>query len=47
MGHFAIGASTVRSARLMLGQNQTLHRLGTGRFEELAAAVIIDPAMLI
>ena len=46
-GHFATGASTVRSARLMLAQNQTLRQLGAGRFDDLVAAMVVDPAMLV
>jgi uncharacterized protein (DUF1800 family) len=31
----------------MLRQNQTLRQLGAGRFDDLAAAMVIDPAMLV
>ncbi|HEV2783093.1 MAG TPA: DUF1800 domain-containing protein [Actinophytocola sp.] len=46
-GHFATSAQKVRSARLMLAQNQTLRRLGLGDFAVLAKAMAVDPAMLI
>lgn len=45
-GHFATGR-TVRSAPLMLAQNQTQRRLGAGGFGVLAAAMAVDPAMLV
>jgi uncharacterized protein (DUF1800 family) len=46
-GHFATSFRKVRVASLMLGQNQTLRRLGLGDFQPLAQAMIIDPAMLV
>ncbi|MET0135860.1 MAG: DUF1800 domain-containing protein [Kibdelosporangium sp.] len=46
-GHFATSAQKVRSARLMLTQNQTLRRHGLGDFAVLANAMVVDPAMLI
>jgi uncharacterized protein (DUF1800 family) len=46
-GHFATGASSVRSARLMLAQNQTLRMLCLRSFDALVAAMVVDPAMLI
>jgi uncharacterized protein (DUF1800 family) len=44
--HFATAASKVRSAALMLGQNQTFRQQGRGNFRALALAMLIDPAML-
>lgn len=46
-GHFATGARAVRSAQLMLGQNETMRRLATGDFRDLATAMAVDPAMVI
>jgi uncharacterized protein (DUF1800 family) len=46
-GHFATSAQKVRSARLMLTQNQTLRQHGLGDFAVLANAMVVDPAMLI
>jgi uncharacterized protein (DUF1800 family) len=46
-GHWATSVQKVRSAPLMLRQNQTLRTLGTGDFRELARAMVRDPAMLI
>jgi uncharacterized protein (DUF1800 family) len=46
-GHFATSAQKVRSPALMLAQNETLRRLGTGDFALLAKAMVVDPAMLI
>ncbi|WP_344809520.1 DUF1800 domain-containing protein [Microlunatus ginsengisoli] len=46
-GHFATSVQKVRSASLMLGQNETMRRLGAGDFGTLAHAMIVDPAMLI
>jgi uncharacterized protein (DUF1800 family) len=46
-GHFATSVQKVRSARLMLKQNQTLRQLGGGDFTALAGAMIADPAMLV
>ena len=46
-GHFATSVDKVRSARLMLAQNQAFRRLGGGDFRELARAMVVDPAMLI
>jgi uncharacterized protein (DUF1800 family) len=45
-GHFATSLRKARVASLMLGQNQTLRRLGLGDFQPLAQTMIIDPAML-
>lgn len=44
--HFATAATKVRSAALMLGQNQTLRSEGRGNFRMLALAMLTDPAML-
>jgi uncharacterized protein (DUF1800 family) len=44
--HFATSATKVRSAALMLGQNQTLRQQGRGSFRTLALAMLTDPAML-
>ncbi|WP_130344501.1 DUF1800 domain-containing protein [Herbihabitans rhizosphaerae] len=46
-GHFATSAQKVNSARLMLAQNETMRRLGTGDFRALCEALIVDPAMII
>jgi uncharacterized protein (DUF1800 family) len=46
-GHFATSSRKVKAASLMLGQNQTLRRLGLDTFPALARAMIIDPAMLV
>jgi uncharacterized protein (DUF1800 family) len=46
-GHFATGAGTVRSARLMLAQNQTLRAGALGGFGALAQAMVVDPALLV
>jgi len=46
-GHFATSVQKVRLAELMYGQNQSFRRLGTGDFEALAQALVIDPAMLL
>lgn len=44
--HFATAASKVRSAALMLEQNQTLRQHGRGNFRTLALSMLTDPAML-
>jgi hypothetical protein len=46
-GHFATSQTKVRFNHLMLGQNETFRRLGTGPFRELCAAMARDPAMLV
>lgn len=46
-GHFATAIGKVRSAPMMLAQNETFRRLGAGDFRELARALIVDPAMLV
>jgi uncharacterized protein (DUF1800 family) len=46
-GHFATSNQKVRSARLMLAQNETFRRLGRGDFGALAHAMIVDPALLV
>jgi uncharacterized protein (DUF1800 family) len=46
-GHFATSAQKVRSARLMLLQNQTLRQHALGDFSLLAKAMVVDPAMLV
>lgn len=46
-GVFATSVHKVRSAALMLAQNQTLRRLGGGELRPLVAAMAVDPAMLI
>lgn len=45
--HFATSASKVRSASMLLGQNETLRTLGRGSFLDLAEAMVKDPAMLV
>ncbi|MCU1345170.1 MAG: hypothetical protein JWL70_1436 [Acidimicrobiia bacterium] len=46
-GHFATGATKVRSPALMYQQNRTFRQLGLGSFSALALAVAKDPAMMI
>ena len=46
-GHFATSAQKVKVAQLMLAQNASLRAAATGRFPDLAQAMIVDPAMLI
>ncbi|MEO8830138.1 DUF1800 domain-containing protein [Lapillicoccus sp.] len=44
--HFATSATKVKSAPMLLAQNQSLRSLGRGSFSDLAQAMIVDPAML-
>ncbi len=44
--HFATSATKVFSPGMMLRQNETLRRFGSGKFGDLLAAVAKDPAML-
>jgi uncharacterized protein (DUF1800 family) len=44
--HFATAASKVRVANRLLGQNQTLRRMGRGDFRSLALAMLTDAATL-
>ena len=44
--HFATSATKVKSATMLLRQNQQLRTLGRGSFGDLAGAMIVDPAML-
>jgi uncharacterized protein (DUF1800 family) len=46
-GHFATSVQKVRSAALMLQQNQTQRALGGGDFRALMRAMLTDPAMMI
>ena len=46
-GHWATSLQKVRSPALMLGQNETLRRLGRGDFRGLARAMVRDPALLL
>ena len=46
-GHWATSIRKVKSARLMLAQNETLRRLGAGNFTTLARAMVRDPALLV
>ena len=46
-GHFATSQTKVRFNHLMLGQNETFRRFGTGPFGVLCAAMVRDPAMLV
>ena len=46
-GHFATSVQKVKSASLMLVQNQTLRADALTTFDKLAHALIIDPAMLV
>lgn len=44
--HFATSATKVRSAGMLLAQNEKLRSLGRGGFTALAEAMVKDPAML-
>jgi uncharacterized protein (DUF1800 family) len=44
--HFATSATKVRSAPMLLAQNQTLRSKGRGSFSDLAEAMVVDPALL-
>ncbi|GIF09275.1 DUF1800 domain-containing protein [Actinoplanes siamensis] len=46
-GHWATSARKVRSARLMLGQQQTLRRYGSGDTGPLVRAMLRDPALIL
>jgi uncharacterized protein (DUF1800 family) len=46
-GHFATALSKVRSAALMLRQNELLRTSGLGAFDALDLAIARDPAMMI
>jgi uncharacterized protein (DUF1800 family) len=46
-GHFATSVTKVRSAPMMLAQNQIFRLAGAGAFDALTLAVTHDPAMLI
>ncbi|ADP82650.1 protein of unknown function DUF1800 [Pseudofrankia inefficax] len=46
-GHFATSIVKVRSAAMMLAQNQIFREQGTGRFDALALSAAHDPAMLV
>jgi uncharacterized protein (DUF1800 family) len=46
-GHFATSLQKVKSASMMLTQNQTLRADALTTFEKLAHAMIVDPAMLV
>ncbi|WP_232303537.1 DUF1800 domain-containing protein [Pseudofrankia sp. DC12] len=46
-GHFATSIVKVRSAAMMLAQNQIFRQQGTGRFDALTLAAAHDPAMLV
>ena len=46
-GHFATSQTKVRFNHIMLAQNETLRRLGSGPFRELCSAMFRDPAMLV
>ncbi|HEY3924089.1 MAG TPA: DUF1800 domain-containing protein [Acidothermaceae bacterium] len=46
-GHFATAMSKVRSAALMLRQNELLRTTGLGAFDALDLAIARDPAMMI
>src|SRR5206468_259471 len=45
-GHFATSANDVKSARLMLKQNQFLRKNCVGNFRDLLLGISRDPAML-
>ena len=44
--HFATSATKVKSATMLLAQNERLRALGRGSFGDLAEAMVVDPAML-
>ncbi|WP_410810027.1 DUF1800 family protein [Micromonospora sp. 067-2] len=46
-GHWATSAQKVKSARMMLGQLETLRRHGRGPLGPLVAAMVRDPALII
>jgi uncharacterized protein (DUF1800 family) len=46
-GHWATSVQKVRSAALMLGQQQTFRRYGTGATGPLVRAMLRDPALII
>jgi uncharacterized protein (DUF1800 family) len=46
-GHWATSVQKVRSARMMLAQNQTFRAYGRGDFRELAQRMVVDPALLV
>jgi uncharacterized protein (DUF1800 family) len=46
-GHWATSAQKVRSARLMLAQQQAFRDHGRGDFGALAAAMVRDPALIV
>jgi uncharacterized protein (DUF1800 family) len=46
-GHFATSVQKVKSAALMLRQNEAMRSLGLGEFAPLARAMIVDPALMI
>lgn len=45
-GHFATSNQKVRSAQMMLAQNQAFRRYALGSFADLATTMITDPALL-
>jgi len=44
--HFATSATKVKSAPMLLAQNQTLRSKGRGSFTDLAEAMVVDPALM-
>ncbi|WP_112673897.1 DUF1800 domain-containing protein [Micromonospora saelicesensis] len=46
-GHWATSAQKVKSARLMVGQLETLRRHGRGPLGPLVAAMVRDPALIV
>ncbi len=46
-GHFATALGKVGNYKLMVGQYETIARLGAGPFEALAQAIALDPAMML
>jgi len=46
-GHYATSISKVRSAPMMLAQNQTQRQLGGGDFKTLMRTMFTDPAMMV
>lgn len=46
-GHFATSQRKVRNVERMLAQNELLRRHALGDFRAMAAAILVDPAMLV
>ncbi len=46
-GHFATALGKVGNYKLMVRQYETIQRLAAGKFEDLAQAIALDPAMML